>query len=142
MTSPKTIGATPLAKPAGNIGESLFQERHEVIRQQYLLKQHDKDYAQNRPEVRAQPADNDHADIENRFGKAELLGVQRAGVVGQQRTGDAGEEAADEEGQQLVIKQVDAHHLGGQVVIADGDKGPAHLGPGEVLGEEIRTGRQ
>ena len=40
----------------------------------------------------------------------------------QQRTGDTGKETADKEGRQLVAEEVDAHYLGGQVIIPDGDE--------------------
>ncbi len=50
----------------------------------------------------------------------------------QQGTGHARIDAADEECLELVDPQVDAHDLGSEVVVPDGDKGPARPRPRDV----------
>ena len=103
ITSPKSIGATPLAKPAGKLVKVRLQQGT-TSTVSSCCSSRMKTTPRIGPSDRAQPADDNHADVQNRIGKAELLGVQGTRAVGQQRPGDAGEETADEEGQQLVVE--------------------------------------
>ena len=139
MTSPKSMGVMPVVKPDGSMVK-VFSRKGTRLMVSTCWSSRIKTTPRIGPTECPQSADDNHADIENRVREAELLGVQGAGPVGQQRAGDTGKETADEEGQQFVIKQVDAHHLGGQVVIPDGDKSPAYLGPGQVLGKKDARG--
>ena len=43
--------------------------------------------------------------------------------------------SADEERQRLVVKRVNTHDFGGDIVVTDGYKGPADPGPDKVEGE-------
>lgn len=52
----------------------------------------------------------------------------------EQGTGDTREETADEEGSKLVAEKVNAHNLGGEVVVTDSHKSSAYPGTGSVLG--------
>ena len=52
--------------------------------------------------------------------------VGRPEVRGLERTGDAGEAGAEGECEELRPDRVDAHHLGGRLVLADGAPGATH----------------
>src|SRR5690606_23829787 len=51
-------------------------------------------------------------------------------------SGDAGEEGGDDEGPDLVAGRVDAHGLGGDLVLADGEEGAAVAALLEAEGDE------
>ena len=53
----------------------------------------------------------------------------------QQRPGDTGEETADKERRQFIAEEVDAHHLGGQVVITDSDECPPDPCPDDIFSD-------
>ena len=61
--------------------------------------------------------------------------------MGEKTTGDTRQETSDEERQQLVIGQINPHHLGGQVIIPDSDERPSYFGSSQVLSEEYTQNR-
>ncbi len=99
---------------------------------QRLGHQGHEDRAEDGADQAAQPADDDHRQVEDRQLQAEVLGRHGAVEITQQRTGHPGVERADRERGQLVVQQVDAQHLGGDVLVADRDEGPADPGAEQV----------
>src|SRR5713101_3216048 len=85
--------------------------------------QGNEDGAENRAENRAEPADDHHRQIIDRHGDLELLVIGDTKVVGVKHAGDAGVKRRNRERPQLVAENVDADDLGGDVLVADRDKG-------------------
>jgi len=56
--------------------------------------------------------------------------------VGEEAARDAGEEGADREGEDLVLRRVDAHELGGELVLAYGEHGPPVGGLHEIADDQ------
>src|SRR3984893_6503795 len=102
----------------GGEAEHLGQERNE-------------DGAEDGAEDAAEAADDDHAQIVDPQRDGKLLRADQPRLVCEQRPRHPDVEGADAEGEQLVAEDVHAHHLGGDVVVADGDEGLAHLGAKE-----------
>ena len=57
--------------------------------------------------------------------------------MGVERAADPGVEGRDAERQRPVLRQVDAHHLGRQVVVADRDQRPAVARAHQVGAEDV-----
>src|SRR5690606_31040053 len=73
------------------------------------------DHAGNMPHA----AQHHHAQHRDRLGQAEALGADEALHGGEQRAGHAAERGAHGERQQLDVARVDAHGLGGDLILAD-----------------------
>ena len=99
-------------------------------------REHDEHGAEQRPRHGADTADEQDRDELDGEHEAELGGGELARQRGEQRTGDAGEERAGGEGDHLVLELRHAHHLGGDVAVADGLQRPAGAGAGDVLGDQ------
>ena len=83
------------------------------------------DRAEHRAVQRAQPA-HDHQQQElDRQQDGEDVGRQIGDLVGEQRAGEAHQRGRIGEGDRLVDREVDAHRLGGDLAVADGDPGAA-----------------
>src|SRR5581483_11771179 len=80
----------------------------------------------------SEPTDDDHGDEEERRVEVVALPGDDVAVVRLQGTGEAGQAAGDGEGHHLVPPDVDADHLGGDVLVAAGDQGPAEPGAEQV----------
>src|SRR6185312_7381102 len=87
--------------------------------------QRDENRTQYRTQHRAEPADDDHREVVDRDVDLELLVIGDAEVVALERSGNSGEERRDGKGVELVLEDVDADDLSGDVLVADGDKGAA-----------------
>ena len=68
--------------------------------------------------------------------KSKKSEVDGAEVGRLERAGDAGEAGAEGEREELRPDRVDAHHLGGRLVLADGAPGAAHARALEVAGDD------
>ena len=71
----------------------------------------------------AQSADHHHQQQVDALDDVELVRAQEADHVRIQRAADAGQRGADREAQRLVVREVDAHALGRDLAVADGDEG-------------------
>ena len=88
---------------------------------QELQRNGPEDGARNTPHA----ADDEHSEIPDRVYEGELVDARERVVVDKERTCDAGVEAADEEGLEFVDPEIDPHHFGGEVVVADRNVCPA-----------------
>src|SRR5258708_4437955 len=109
---------------------------------QHLGQERDEDGAEDGTEDAAEAADDDHAQIVDPQRDGKVLRADQPRLVCQQRPPHPDVEGADAEGEQLVAEDVHAHHLGGDVVVADRDEGLAHLGAREVASEQEQRSRQ
>src|ERR1700730_15492742 len=123
-----------LDEPGVRAGESRGAEA------KHLRQEGDEDRAEDRAEDAAEAADDDHAQIVDPERDGKILRADQPRLVGEQRPRHPDVERADAEGEELVAEDVHAHHLGGDVVVADGDEGLAHLGAKEDAGEEEQRG--
>src|SRR3954462_10140793 len=111
---------------AGGDAQDLRQEREE-------------DRAEDRAEHAAEPADDDHAQVVDRERQRKVLRAGDPRLVCEQRPRDPDVERADREREQLVPEDLDAHHLGGDVLIADGHERLANARAEEVP-REVEVG--
>ena len=84
--------------------------------------QHHEGGAHQRAHDRAEPADDDHGEEDDRAVDAEALVGDDLVVMRIERAADAGEERGEAERQRAVFGEVDAHDLGRQIVIAHRDQ--------------------
>ncbi len=96
--------------------------------------QRNEDRAKDRPEHRAEAADDHHRQIVDGDIELELLVIGDPQIVAFQDAGHAGIERRDRERVELVAEDIDADDLGGDVSVADGDKGAADTAANQVLG--------
>ena len=84
-------------------------------------------------------------DIQERDGgtrEVELVGIDEQRLMGVESAGDAGDQRAERERQQLGPRQIDAHRLGGDVVLVDRDHGAAEPDMADAPDDEDRRSRR
>src|SRR4029450_11614238 len=99
--------------------------------------QNDQYGAEHGAERRAEAADDQDRQRLDREQEGEAFDADKGKVDAVQRAGEAGDEGRRDEGQQLVGMQVDAHHAGGRVVVADRHKGAA-----DPAAADVQRGKQ
>ena len=102
---------------------------------QQLGQCHERDRSENGAEHRTQATDHDVEQMPDRRPEAELIGVDEAHQPGVQAARDGAEEGVDGESQRLVARQVDAHDLGGVLVVANGHECAADFRLNQVLAD-------
>src|SRR5262249_8048839 len=104
--------------PGQQNAAELFEEQPGDDRQQGH-----KNRAEHRSQHRAEPADDHHREVVDRDVDLELLVIGDAEVIAFEHAGDAGKKRRDRKGVKLVAEDVDADDFGGDVLVADRDKG-------------------
>ena len=99
--------------------------------------QHHEGGAHQRAHDRAGAADDDHRQEQDRAFDAETFVRDHQLVMRIERAGDAGEERRQPERQRAVFGQVDAHDLGGEIMVADRDQRAAVARAHQVGHQEI-----
>ena len=104
--------------------------------------QHHEGGAHQRAHDRAGAADDDHREKQDRALDAKAFIGDDELVMRIERAGDAGEECRQAERQRAVFGEVDAHDLGGEIMVADRDQRAAvarahQIGHQEIADDEI-----
>ena len=103
-----------------------------------LRQEQDERGAEHRAGDRPEAADDDHGKKLDGKQDGERLRGDEAEVVRIEGAPDAGEEARYAEGENPVAGQVDPHHLGRKIVIANGDQRPA-IARAHQVGDAARS---
>ena len=83
-------------------------------------------------------AEDDHDDDVHGADEVEALGVDVLLLVGEKRAGDSRECCADDEREDFVFRRVDAHRLGGNLVVAHSEEAAPVGGVDEIMDDVNR----
>ena len=116
----------------------------EHVRYQPVVDERQRDRPEHDPPDRAEPAEDDHREHEDRERELELVGVDRAEERAEERAGHAAAGRAHRVGEQLHAHGRDAHRDRGDLVLADRDPRPpdARVAQAEVDEQDDQRERE